>query len=100
MQTEKRERDRTTQNWQLLNQRTLLPYLQLEHELLTLINKKVATLGSYWHNKDLIGVGLWFCHRVREQSKDRGPQPDEEGEELQQRRSSKELVLSNMITYF
>jgi hypothetical protein len=73
MQTQKRERDRTTQNWQLLNQRTLLPYLQLEHELLTLINKKVATLGSYWHNKDLIGVGLWFCHRTREQSKDRGP---------------------------
>jgi hypothetical protein len=38
--------------------------MQLEHELLTLINKKIVTLGSYWHQKDMIGVGVWYCSKV------------------------------------
>ena len=45
---------------------------QLEHELLTLINKRIVTLGSYWHQKDMIGVGLWYCSR----QVTRGPSSD------------------------
>lgn len=26
-----------------------------------MINKRVVTLGSYWHQKDLIGIGIWHC---------------------------------------
>jgi hypothetical protein len=38
--------------------------IQLEHELLTLINKNIVTLGSYWHQKDMIGVGVWYCSKT------------------------------------
>lgn len=41
--------------------------------MLTLINKKIVTIGSYWHQKDMIGVGVWYCSKdtlSRKRSKD------------------------------
>lgn len=63
MQGQERQGHRTRTHRQLRTQRTHPP-TQLEHELLTLINKRVVTLSSYWHQKDLIGVGVWYCSRA------------------------------------
>jgi hypothetical protein len=74
MQTQERQGHRALKDRKLRQPRKYVP-IQLEHELLTLINKKVVTLGSYWHSKDLIGVGLWFIARWnRGSSKDKQTQ--------------------------
>lgn len=67
MQTQILERKRTHPNRQLLFHRTSSP-TQLEHELLTLINKRIVTLGSYWHQKEMIGVGVWYCTKQLERN--------------------------------
>ena len=36
----------------------------IEHELLTLVNKKVITMSSFWHQKEMIGVGIWYSNKL------------------------------------
>ena len=36
----------------------------IEHELLTLVNRKVVTIGSYWHGKEMIGISVWYIEKL------------------------------------
>ena len=37
----------------------------LEHQLLTLVNKKIITLASFWHGKDMIGISVWYSEKPK-----------------------------------
>ena len=39
--------------------------MKVEHELLTLVNKNLVTLGSFWHSREMIGVSVWYSDKVR-----------------------------------
>lgn len=63
--------------------------MKLEHELLTLINKKIVTIGSYWHQKDMIGVGVWYCGKMGTSSRNSSTSKD--SQRLKNARSTQNL---------
>lgn len=57
--------------------------------MLTLINKKIVTIGSYWHQKDMIGVGIWYCGKMGVSSRNSSASKD--GQKLRNVRSTQNL---------